>query len=197
MLFIGLLLTLISSLFPIIPTQKTVPYAVNLAVSSLGQQEIGDSYVLGASKVVAVPAMAESRKTPIPSETEPTLISQQIYLALNAYRAKKGSSPLKWDARLADFAGTRAKQLLSLGALDNHAGFKSFINTQDGLAKLGFSSMGENSSWASSIPSPESLIENQYASDPPHDSNQLNPGWQYVGVGIAGNYTDLVFGGKR
>ena len=43
-----------------------------------------------------------------------------------------------------------------------------------------------------------SEIEWMYAGDKPHDDNQVNNRWNYVGIGVKGLATALIFGtGKR
>ncbi len=122
--------------------------------------------------------------------------SQQILTALNNYRSKKGRSPLSWNATLGSFAQSRASFFVSKGTLDGHAGFMDYINNQDGFHKLGFGSLGENSSYGYTLEATH-LIELVYAGDKPHDDNQLSSDWSHVGIGVSGSATDLVFGGKK
>jgi uncharacterized protein YkwD len=138
--------------------------------------------------------------TPVITPTPAPVISsykQQVFDALNNYRAKKGVARLSLDQKLADFAQSRSDHLLTIGSLDGHVVFTDFIKNQNGFAALGFNGLGENQSWASNLPSATALIEGQYAADKPHDDNQLNPQWGWVGIGISGNYNDIVFGGSK
>jgi uncharacterized protein YkwD len=66
----------------------------------------------------------------------------------------------------------------------------------DGFGKLGFSSLGENSSYGYLLEGVH-LIEWVYAGDAPHDNNQLNSEWSHVGIGVNGTATDLIFGGRK
>lgn len=104
---------------------------------------------------------------------------------------------LSWNGTLSGFAQNRSIALENLGKLDNHAGFNDFIHNQDGFNKLGFSELGENQSFSHPMPSAHDLIFGQYASSPPHNQNQLNTDWTDVGVGVSGEYSDIVFGGKK
>jgi uncharacterized protein YkwD len=121
---------------------------------------------------------------------------QEILNALNAYRQQHGSGSLIWDVNLTNYANERAKFFVATGTLDGHAGFSEYVNNQDGFTKLGFASLGENSSFGYRL-SGVHLIEWVYAGDVPHNTNQLNSKWKYVGIGVNENATDLVFGGEK
>jgi uncharacterized protein YkwD len=122
--------------------------------------------------------------------------ASEILQALNAYRARHGSGALALDPTLVSYAQGRADMFNVNNATDAHAGFMDYINNQDGFKKLGFMSLGENSSLGYHVEAVH-LIEWVYAGDAPHDQNQLNPSWTHVGIGVAGLATDLVFGGRR
>jgi uncharacterized protein YkwD len=121
---------------------------------------------------------------------------QEIFAALNSYRQKHGVGTLSWNDTLAQFAQSRAAFFTSKGTLDDHAGFLDYVNHQDGFHKLGFASLGENSSIGYTLEGVH-LIEWVYGGDKPHDDNQLNNEWLYVGIGSDGTATDLIFGGRR
>lgn len=120
----------------------------------------------------------------------------EIFTALNNYRTQKGKNALIWNDTLSAYAASRANEFSQRGALDGHAGFMNFMNHEDGFSKLGFNSLGENSSFGY-ILSGTHLIEWVYAGDSEHDNNQLNSDWTYVGIGVSGTATDLIFGGKK
>jgi uncharacterized protein YkwD len=122
--------------------------------------------------------------------------AQEILSALNSYRQKNGRGVLAWDDKLGEYANSRASYFISLGKLDGHAGFTDYVNNQDGFHKLGFQSIGENSSYGYTLEAVH-LIEWVYAGDKPHDDNQLSSNWSYVGIGVNGTATDLIFGGKK
>lgn len=121
---------------------------------------------------------------------------QEILTALNAYRQLHGKGILAWDDKLAGFANTRAEYFSQRNNLDSHAGFLGYLNNQDGFRKLGFTSVGENSSIGFTLQAVH-LIEWVYAGDAEHNNNQLNNDWHYVGIGVNGNATDLIFAGER
>lgn len=121
---------------------------------------------------------------------------QEILSALNEYRQKHGRGGLMWDDRLGEYAKTRSDYFLSTGRLDGHAGFSDYLDNQDGFTKLGFRSIGENSSLGYRQ-SGVHLIEWVYAGDKPHDDNQLDSKWHFVGIGVSGLATDLIFGGEK
>lgn len=129
-------------------------------------------------------------------EDKTTGTAQELLAALNAYRQRHGKGILIWDNKLGEFAQLRAAYFASKGDLDSHAGFTDYINNQDGFKKLGFMSVGENSSYGYTLEAVH-VIEWVYAGDKPHDDNQLNGEWTHVGIGVDGTATDFVFGGKK
>lgn len=112
---------------------------------------------------------------------------------LNDYRTQHGVGKLEWSDKLGSYAQTRADKFATNGATDNHQDFQSLISTPAGFAEMGFSGLGENSSYGYPFNATD-LIEKEYAADKPHDDNQLNPSWTHVGIGINGVASDLVFG---
>lgn len=121
---------------------------------------------------------------------------KQILDALNTYRRSKNRGELSWDDKLAAFADSRAQYFDQIGKLDGHAGFMDFVNNQDGFHKLGFAGLGENSSYGYKLQAVH-LIEWIYAGDKPHDDNQLDPKWQYVGIGVYNTSTNLIFASDK
>ncbi|MDP1743842.1 MAG: hypothetical protein Q8L51_03595 [Candidatus Amesbacteria bacterium] len=117
----------------------------------------------------------------------------EILIALNDYRGRYGSSALNLDEKLANYAKSRAVYFTKIKDLDGHKGFQDFLNNEDGFNKLGFNRLGENASFGYRL-SGVHLIEWVYAGDEPHDKNQLNSVWNYVGIGVDGTATALIFG---
>lgn len=122
--------------------------------------------------------------------------AQEILQALNAYRKRHGVGELLWDTTLGNFAQGRSDGFLKNGSMDGHAGFTDYINNKDGFHKLGFMALGENSSFGYHLEAVH-LIEWVYAGDAPHDNNQLNSQWTHAGIGVSGEATDLIFGGRK
>ena len=116
----------------------------------------------------------------------------EIFTALNNYRAIYGSQILTWDQKLADYAKLRANFFVSNKGLDNHQGFNNFLEKEDGFNKLGFTWLGENSSFGYQLNGVH-VIEWIYAGDEPHNKNQLDNKWNYVGIGVANTATCLIF----
>jgi uncharacterized protein YkwD len=119
--------------------------------------------------------------------------AKEIWDALNQYRKNHGSQVLNWDEKLANYANERAKYLYSIKAVDKHTGFINFVNHEDGFNKLGFTALGENISYGYKLNGVH-IIEWMYAGDEPHDKNQLDNRWNYVGIGVNGLATCLIFG---
>ncbi len=117
---------------------------------------------------------------------------EELFTALNDYRRSKGVSVLTWDQKLADYADSRAKYFSETKTTDGHVGFNDFLTNQDGFNKLGFTQLGENTSYGYRMLGVH-LIEWIYAGDEPHDKNQRNSIWSHVGIGIDGVSTCLIF----
>lgn len=122
--------------------------------------------------------------------------AQEILEALNSYRLRKGVGTLAWDEKLTGFAQKRAETFVSIGGLDNHAGFNDYFKDEQGLRDIGFWGAGENSSYGFQMEAVH-LIEWVYAGDPPHDNNQLDPGWTHVGIGVKGTATNIIFAKEK
>lgn len=121
---------------------------------------------------------------------------QEIFQALNHYRQQKGRGGLSWNDNLANYAQSRANYFIAIDDLDSHAGFQKYLEEENGFEKLGFASVGENSSFGYQL-SGVHLIEWIYAGDALHDNNQLDSKWQYVGIGVDGTATDVIFGAEK
>jgi uncharacterized protein YkwD len=121
---------------------------------------------------------------------------REVLEALNDYRVRRGSQRLTWDERLANYAQSRAVYLASIKNVDGHAGFQNYLEKESGFEKLGFTRLGENISYGYQMEAVH-LIEWIYAGDKPHDDNQVNNDWNYVGIGVEGTATCLIFGTGR
>lgn len=127
----------------------------------------------------------------IPAESNgSTFTPKEIFDALNKYRQSKGLNSLSWDQRLADYSQSRAEQFARDGKMDNHEGFKTYMNEQLGV---NYSRMGENSGYGHKVSATE-LIEQKYGSSPGHNENQLKPEYTVVGIGVSGTASNLIFG---
>ena len=125
---------------------------------------------------------------------DPSMASpNEVLLALNHYRNVHGVSSLQSDAILTAYAQTRADHLFSIQNTDSHQGFIDFVNNQDGFNKLGFNGLGENISFGYQLQGVH-LIEWLFASDKPHNDNQINPKWTHVGIAVHASALSLVFG---
>lgn len=119
--------------------------------------------------------------------------AQDIFIALNALRQRKGIGTLFWNTTLANYAQSRASFYTSRGSLDAHAGFMNYINNQNGFSTLGFNHLGENAAYAGPLTGAH-LIDWVYSADEEHNSNQLNSDWKSVGIGVSGIASDIIFG---
>ena len=123
---------------------------------------------------------------------------KEVFDALNEYRISKGKNSLQWDSALADYALTRAQYFSNNQILDEHEGFRQFVNNEDGFESLGFNSLGENSAYLSGgALMGKNIIQQLFASDIYHDNNQLDSKWSHVGIGINHLAINVIFGGKK
>jgi len=129
-------------------------------------------------------------------EDDPRMATpREIVEALNEYRRRKGAQTLVWDDNLARLAEERAAYFDSIKSTDKHEGFKKYMD-DNGFEKLRFTWVGENSSFGYKLEGVH-LIEWVFAGDKPHDDNQSNERWSYVGVGVRGLGVDIIFGTGR
>ncbi len=119
--------------------------------------------------------------------------AKEIFEALNEYRKVQGSQVLTWDEKLGNYAQERARYLNGIKTVDQHKGFNDYMENQDGFNKLGFTSLGENISYGYRLNGVH-IIEWMYAGDEPHNKNQLDNRWNYVGIGVDGLATCIIFG---
>lgn len=126
-------------------------------------------------------------------EDEKMATAKEIFEALNNYRQRYGSQTLTWDEKLGNYAQSRAVYLNSIKNVDKHSGFNNFVENEDGFNKLGFTMLGENISYGYKLNGVH-VIEWMYAGDKPHNDNQLDNRWNYVGIGVNGLATCLIFG---
>lgn len=119
--------------------------------------------------------------------------TREIFDALNEYRRVHGSQILNWDEKLTNYAQERAEYLNGIKSVDQHKGFSDYVENQDGFNKLGFTALGENISYGYKLNGVH-VIEWMYAADDSHNKNQLDNRWNYVGIGVDGLATCLIFG---
>lgn len=141
-----------------------------------------------------VSAKAKSTSS-IKSVQTVVLTAQAVLNSLNTYRSENGAGPLSLENKLQSYAQNRAEYLRSLGKLDKHAGHEEFM-AGGGFEKLGFNSVAENQGWNYKGDA-TGLIESFYGKSSGHNKNQLNPEYTHVGIGIAGAFTNIVFGGRK
>lgn len=122
--------------------------------------------------------------------------AQEIFEALNEYRYHHQKEKLIWDNQLAEFAQQRAIYFTNIGQTDEHQGFVNYVNDINNVKKLGFWSLGENSSYGYQLEATH-LIEWVFAASPEHNSNQLSSDWTHVGVGVDHTQVDIIFGGNK
>lgn len=122
--------------------------------------------------------------------------AQETFDALNVYRSKKGVRGLNWDGNLGSYAQQRAADLVANGGVDDHKGFKEYIDNTDNRKRLGFYGLGENASCGFRLTGTH-IIEWLFAGDAPHENNQLNSNWSDVGIGVSNTCVTLIFGSDR
>jgi uncharacterized protein YkwD len=174
------------------PTLKPKPTLSQSALQTPRPTAVGDTAPWGVSRQTG-PDTWTMKIAPDSKMGTP----REILVALNDYRVRFGSQPLTWNDNLTGFAQSRADYIASKKNTDGHAGFIDYLDNQDGYNRLGFTWLGENISYGFKLEAVH-LIEWMYAGDKPHNDNQLNNRWNYVGIGVNGTATSIIFGtGKR
>jgi len=203
----------VSSLTPTI-TQTQIEQRIDLkpAMEQIGQIVRGMNKVVVTPTPTTVPILKPTPKptddglpwgvsTQVGNDTwtmkigeDTTMATQKEILdALNEYRRVHGSQILTWNKKLGNYAQERADYLNGIKSVDEHTGFKNFVENEDGFNKLGFTALGENISYGYRLNGVH-FIEWLYAGDKPHNDNQLDNRWNYVGIGVKGLATSLIFG---
>lgn len=119
--------------------------------------------------------------------------SQEIFEAVNNYRSVKGVGRLEWNEKIAALARERVLELPS--DKTPHEGYYRRIHEDGFYDEYGVNGVGENASLGYRL-SGVHLIEWLYASDAGHESNQLNPRWNCVGIATSGDSSVLMFCNK-
>lgn len=119
----------------------------------------------------------------------------EIFIAVNDYRAKNGKGSVGWDNGLSSWAQSRASFFAS-NDLDSHAGFNAEIESK--AKELGLKGAGEDSFIGGALEAVH-LIEWTFAQDEPHKAILLG-NYNTLGIGVAsgsfGYGVDLIFGNK-
>lgn len=139
---------------------------------------------------------AKPKATPTPTSDNSGEINRlNVLTALNNYRQQNGKPSLILDHKLHDYAQSRSDYYLSQGKMDNHQAFNQFMD-DNGFSIVKFNSLAENSS-AGFTGTSQGLIEQLYGKSSGHNNNQLSTKYTHVGIGVSGQFTDIVFGGSQ
>lgn len=154
------------------------------------------------SKKVMSVEITSSKFEPSPTSTPaPSVVSQAnqsnpsgssgLLTSVNSYRASNGLSSVAESANLCGIANKRLGEIISLGALDHHAGFDKYLQGQNE-----FSGMGEILFSSSNPTSPDFAVNEGWAKSPSHRENMSNPSWNY-GCGATNSYFSVFNFGKK
>lgn len=120
--------------------------------------------------------------------------ADELNLAINKYRVAHGVGELVVSDTLCKLADMRIAQLVAIGGLDSHKGFKEYLANDSNWDNIpGFKSVGENNSYGYRL-SGTHLIEWVFDADEEHRSNQMNPKWNRICTRISGTIVEIVFG---
>ncbi len=118
--------------------------------------------------------------------TDVAELEHQVFVAINAVRAKRGLTLLRLNRRLGDAARGHSRSMAERGFF-RHAGhdgsafwrrIKPVYPPQRGR----YWGAGENLVWASPGLSAEQALE-MWMKSPPHRKNILTPSWREIGIG--------------
>jgi len=120
--------------------------------------------------------------------------ADELHVAMNKYRVAHGAGELVVSDTLCRLADMRIAQLVAIGGLDSHKGFKDYLANDSNWDNLpGFRSVGENNSYGYRL-SGTHLIEWVFDADEEHRSNQQNPKWNRICTRISDTIVEIVFG---
>lgn len=113
---------------------------------------------------------------------------QELFDAVNSYRRSHGLNTLTSNTTICDIAQKRAQEQLDNGALDNHAGFAKYGESQNEFSHLGEVLYGGQP--LSGVHIVEFGWDRSLTG---HREALQNPSWQIGCGGIAGYYAAFVF----
>lgn len=164
----------------------------------------------GSTSSVLSASVQNTRPTPTNSSTPtqtiiPTVITKpdkpptgnrmtttnDIFVAINAYRESRGVKTIAKSASLCEVAKTRADFQRNLGRLD-HSGFQEVIRGQSE-----FRGMGEILQTNSRPRDATYLVRTGWAGSPSHNDAMLNATFTHGCGGIAGQFVVFIFGKKE
>jgi uncharacterized protein YkwD len=126
---------------------------------------------------------------PLAGETKLEVMSTQFFDALNTDRKLNGLPPLALNSQLSSLAENRAQSLLKGGGpLDHYdAGGHLVLKEIMDENAIPYRTAGENLAANNYAPTRTVEVANTgLMNSPTHRANILNPGYQQVGVGLAG-----------
>ncbi|GEM_PF-3446871 len=148
--------------------------------SKLTQVGLSQGYVtLNSKKVLVVAAIfvepvapkqiqkAQTINTPPVSQIG-NYTSEDLWLAINLYRQSHGVSTLSLSSTLCGLADYRLSQLVALGNLDHHQGFKDYMADDAKASALGYNEVGENLALTPSFPHAVAVVEWGWNFSEPH-----------------------------
>lgn len=185
----------------------------------LGLSKFSKSPVLGQAARVVPAAPTGGTPSPFPTrEAMPTaariptrrptriptpsvrIENDALWSALLNYRQEQGRTSLTQEAKLCDYAESRAKELVDRSKtlpsgtepLDEHAGFKRDANSGDLFTRTGFHAVAENLAYIPEAGSATQVIEWGWDSSAAHRETQLSNDWTHACVvGISPFYVAI------
>ena len=126
-----------------------------------------------------------SRRTGSVSATAGS-IEQQIFVLINAERAKNGLGELEWNESLAELARVHSQDMASAKFFSHRGSDGSMVDDRADRLGLGtWRSIGENIAYMRGYDDPAGLAVTKWLESTAHRKNLLGPNWKESAVGVA------------
>jgi uncharacterized protein YkwD len=133
-----------------------------------------------------------AQPTSIPTVAPPYVPSSgELTQAINSYRQSHGSPSLAWESGLAAFAQAQAGYFDSKNGFVKDDGYSQIIYPL--IPSINTFVTGEIDAIGVTGTATHIVVE-VFGANPTQNSNQLNPKWTHVGIGVSGRTIIVVFG---
>lgn len=120
------------------------------------------------------------------STTSAGSIERQIFVLINAERAKNGLAKLEWNESLAELARVHSHDMASAKFFSHRGSDGSMVDDRADRLGLGtWRSIGENIAYMRGYDDPASLAVAKWLESTAHRKNLLGPNWKESAVGVA------------
>lgn len=112
-------------------------------------------------------------------------IEKAVFDLMNAERASKGLSGLKWSDDIASAARLHSVNMASQNFFSHKGKDGSMVDDRADRFGIGWNAIGENIAFLRGYSDPEKKALKTWLDSPPHRRNILSPQWQESAIGVA------------